>query len=36
MTSNVTDANEAQKHYWNTVAGPRWILLGGVGHLLDD
>jgi ubiquinone/menaquinone biosynthesis C-methylase UbiE len=25
MTNNSTDANEAQKHYWNTVAGPRWV-----------
>ena len=25
MTNNVTDANEAQKRYWNTVAGPRWV-----------
>ena len=29
MTSNVTDANEAQKHYWNTVAGPRWVASPG-------
>jgi SAM-dependent methyltransferase len=25
MTNNVTDANEAQKRYWNTVGGPRWV-----------
>jgi SAM-dependent methyltransferase len=25
MTNNLTDANEAQKRYWNTIAGPRWV-----------
>lgn len=25
MTNHVTDANEVQKRYWNTVAGPRWV-----------
>ena len=28
MTAN-TDANAAQRDYWNTVAGPRWVGLGG-------
>jgi SAM-dependent methyltransferase len=25
MTTNTPDANEAMRHYWNTVAGPRWV-----------
>jgi SAM-dependent methyltransferase len=25
MANNITEANEAQKHYWNTIAGPRWV-----------
>ena len=25
MTGEVQDANEAMRHYWNTVAGPRWV-----------
>lgn len=25
MANTVTEANEAQKQYWNTVAGPRWV-----------
>jgi SAM-dependent methyltransferase len=25
MTDSITEANEAQKRYWNTVAGPRWV-----------
>jgi len=25
MTVQSGDANEAQRHYWNTVAGPRWV-----------
>jgi ubiquinone/menaquinone biosynthesis C-methylase UbiE len=25
MTAEIPDANEAQRHYWNTVAGPRWV-----------
>ncbi len=25
MTDQIKDANEAQRHYWNTVAGPRWV-----------
>jgi SAM-dependent methyltransferase len=25
MANNITEANEAQKLYWNTVAGPRWV-----------
>ena len=29
MANNVPDANEAQKHYWNTVAGPRWVASPG-------
>jgi SAM-dependent methyltransferase len=29
MTAQVPDANEAMRHYWNTVAGPRWIASPG-------
>jgi len=29
MTKDVPDANEAQRHYWNTVAGPRWVASPG-------
>ncbi len=29
MTGNVQDTNEAQRHYWNTVAGPRWVASPG-------
>jgi len=29
MASNVPDANEAQRHYWNTIAGPRWVASPG-------
>jgi SAM-dependent methyltransferase len=29
MTVQVPDANEAMRHYWNTVAGPRWIASPG-------
>lgn len=29
MTGQATDANEAMRHYWNTVAGPRWIASPG-------
>ena len=29
MTENVQDANEAQRHYWNTIAGPRWVASPG-------
>jgi SAM-dependent methyltransferase len=29
MTENVPDANEAQRHYWNTIAGPRWVASPG-------
>jgi SAM-dependent methyltransferase len=25
MTGEVQDANEAMRHYWNTIAGPRWV-----------
>jgi SAM-dependent methyltransferase len=29
MTNEVQDANEAQRHYWNTIAGPRWVASPG-------
>jgi SAM-dependent methyltransferase len=29
MTTNVPDANEAQRLYWNTIAGPRWVASPG-------
>ncbi len=29
MTAQVPDANEAMRHYWNTVAGPRWVASPG-------
>ncbi len=29
MTKDVPDANEAQRHYWNTIAGPRWVASPG-------
>jgi SAM-dependent methyltransferase len=29
MSNNISDANEAQRHYWNTVAGPRWVASPG-------
>jgi SAM-dependent methyltransferase len=29
MTKDVPDANEAQRQYWNTVAGPRWVASPG-------
>jgi SAM-dependent methyltransferase len=29
MTETVLNANEAQQHYWNTVAGPRWVASPG-------
>ena len=29
MTATVSDANEAQRHYWNTIAGPRWVASPG-------
>jgi SAM-dependent methyltransferase len=29
MASNVEDANEAQRRYWNTIAGPRWVASPG-------
>jgi SAM-dependent methyltransferase len=29
MTAQAPDANEAQRHYWNTVAGPRWVASPG-------
>ena len=31
MTGEVQDANEAMRHYWNTVAGPRWVAGPGSG-----
>jgi len=29
MTTDVPDANEAMRRYWNTVAGPRWVASPG-------
>jgi hypothetical protein len=29
MTEEVVDANAAQRRYWNTVAGPRWVAAPG-------
>src|SRR5437773_12348828 len=29
MTGEATDANAAQRRYWNTVAGPRWVASPG-------
>jgi SAM-dependent methyltransferase len=29
MTEAVSDANEAMRHYWNTIAGPRWVASPG-------
>ena len=29
MVREVTDANEAQRRYWNTIAGPRWVASPG-------
>jgi SAM-dependent methyltransferase len=29
MTGETPDANEVQRHYWNTVAGPRWVASPG-------
>ena len=29
MAEAVQDANEVQRHYWNTVAGPRWVASPG-------
>jgi SAM-dependent methyltransferase len=29
MTGEVLDANAAQRRYWNTVAGPRWVAAPG-------
>jgi SAM-dependent methyltransferase len=29
MTGQATDANEAMRHYWNTIAGPRWVASPG-------
>ena len=29
MSGEVQDANEAQRRYWNTVAGPRWVASPG-------
>src|ERR1700744_3790630 len=29
MTGEVLDANAAQRRYWNTVAGPRWVASPG-------
>src|SRR5512137_747236 len=28
-TGAAPDANEAMRHYWNTVAGPRWVASPG-------
>ena len=34
MAEEVLDANAAQRRYWNTVAGPRWVAAPGAaqGH----
>ncbi len=29
MTGEAQEANEAMRHYWNTVAGPRWVASPG-------
>jgi SAM-dependent methyltransferase len=29
MTAEVPNANDAQRHYWNTIAGPRWVASPG-------
>jgi SAM-dependent methyltransferase len=29
MTAQIPDANEAMRHYWNTIAGPRWVASPG-------
>jgi SAM-dependent methyltransferase len=29
MTEAISDVNEAQRHYWNTIAGPRWVASPG-------
>jgi SAM-dependent methyltransferase len=29
MTAKIPDANEIQRHYWNTIAGPRWVASPG-------
>src|SRR6202035_3524193 len=29
MSGEVQDTNEAQRRYWNTVAGPRWVATPG-------
>ena len=29
MTGETQEANEAMRHYWNTVAGPRWVASPG-------
>jgi SAM-dependent methyltransferase len=29
MTAQVPDANEAMRHYWNTIAGPSWVASPG-------
>jgi ubiquinone/menaquinone biosynthesis C-methylase UbiE len=29
MTESVSDPNEVQRHYWNTIAGPRWVASPG-------
>jgi ubiquinone/menaquinone biosynthesis C-methylase UbiE len=30
MAGETPQANEAQRHYWNTVAGPRWVAAPGL------
>lgn len=29
MSAEIPDANQAMRHYWNTVAGPRWVASPG-------